>query len=223
MHDAQCCTTSWNSVCAAFDVNTYCPGQCGQVSDGGIDLTCTVPANPAACPSSPCGTERWDVKTTTDPGAPSVSLNVQTTTVAALTSLPTITPSSSAPRMSGAPESQTYFVKNAVLTHLVAETDEDYHLVLQDPTTGAQMIGEIPCPSCASGGVFECRITHARAEFEAKFGANPATQSISVPISAVGIGYYDPPHGQTGAAVNNLELHPLLGVCFTTDCDPTAN
>jgi len=62
-----------------------------------------------------------------------------------------------------------------------------------------------------------------RAEFEAKFGANPATQSISVPISAVGIGYYDPPHGQTGAAVNNLELHPLLGVCFTTDCDPTAN
>jgi hypothetical protein len=196
-------------------------------SDGGFNLSCPSPGTFASCPNSPCGTERWSIKTTTDSAAPQISTNVQTTTVAALIQLPTEPVGGSdvrgGPSGTWAPEFQTYYVKNATLTRIIAESDEDYHLVLQDPTTTTStMIGEIPCPNCASGGRFACNITHSRGALEAKFGSPPTLSGTSV-VSVIGVGMYDPPHGQTGRAPNNLELHPVIAICFTQDCDPTAN
>ena len=53
-------------------------------SDGGFSLSCPSPGTFASCPSSPCGVERWSIKTTTGlRGATEISTNVQTTTVAA--------------------------------------------------------------------------------------------------------------------------------------------
>ena len=136
---------------------TCLAGTCQSASsDGGFNLELSSPGTFASCPSSPCGVERWSIKTTTDSAAPQISTNVQTTTVAALIQLPTEAVGSSdargGPSGTWAPECQTYYVKNATLTRIIAESDEDYHLVLQDPTTTTStMIGEIPCPSWTSG------------------------------------------------------------------------
>ena len=123
-----------------------------------------------------------------------------------------------------APECQTYYVKNATLTRIIAESDEDYHLVLQDPTTTTStMIGEIPCPSCAPRGAASSATSRTPRRAGGQSSATPPTLSGTSVVSVIGIGMYDPPHGQTGRAPNNLELHPVIAICFTQDCDPTAN
>jgi hypothetical protein len=33
-------------------------------------------------------------------------------------------------------------------------------------------------------------------------------------VTVRGIGYFDPPHGQAGAAPNGIELHPVVAISF---------
>src|SRR5947208_1737976 len=35
-----------------------------------------------------------------------------------------------------------------------------------------------------------------------------------IPVEIIGVGYFDPPHGQVGRAPNNLEIHPILSITF---------
>ena len=59
------------------------------------------------------------------------------------------------------------FQLTATLTIYKRETDEDYHLVLQDDD-GSQMIVEIPAPNCVDpSSPFADYIANARAEFDA--------------------------------------------------------
>jgi hypothetical protein len=150
----------------------------------------------------------------------------QLTTVAQLVTRPKVTPGSNDPRGGPngtyTPEFNTYLIKNANLSIIRNESDLDYHLVLADPNGSATMVSEIPCPNCANGSKYQCFFTRARHALEAKFGAPPSI-SGTTPVSLIGVGFYDPPHGQTGAAPNNLEIHSIMAICFTTDCDPTAD
>jgi hypothetical protein len=38
------------------------------------------------------------------------------------------------------------------------------------------------------------------------------------PVSLAGVGFFDFRHHQTGLAPNAIELHPVLDICFGTDC-----
>jgi hypothetical protein len=182
-------------------------GSC-QSSNGTV--TCgTAVTNFASCGG--CGTERWPVKVGTDSTNTMVNLNYQLTTVASLVALPTET--TTATTRQYPPELQTYEIKNVKVTYTTLESDGDYHIAVQD-TTGAHMVTEIPCPSCATGSLFYCNITHARAAYEA------TATKVGDTVTIIGIGMYDPPHGQNGAAVNNLELHPILMFCDGQDCTP---
>jgi hypothetical protein len=158
-----------------------------------------------------CGVERWSIKTGTDSQAGSVDLsNVQTTTIEALTSLPAPNPIPST-RVAPA-ETTAWVIKNVTLTVVKSETDSDYHMVISDGSR--TMIVEPPYPNCvASSSPFYCNITHARAAAD---GVTASNQTVTV----VGVGMFDFAHGQTGYALNGIELHPLLAFCIGQDCKP---
>jgi len=129
--------------------------------------------------------------------------------------------------------------------------DNDYHLVLTDDTlrftqsrgapTGHSFIGEIPDPDCLSGahGDFgtsspflpnnpnsHLSIKGARSALESQFpnavfdgGWNDGG---GIPVEVVGVGYFDPAHGQVGRAPNNIEIHPILSISFSEQPENTA-
>jgi len=164
-----------------------------------------------------CGKERWSVKTGTDSDAGSVNLgSPQNTTIAQLIVLTPPSPIPPANRF--APTEKTVFVVNATLTDYKleggAKGDSDDHLVLQDDQ-GHTMIAEIPSPGCVgAGSLFAAQIANARAEFERHFTATTSFQTANVPVQVTGVGFFDFPHGQHGAAPNIIELHPVLGIAF---------
>jgi hypothetical protein len=100
------------------------------------------------------------------------------------------------------------------LTDFTAEADFDLHVIIAglDDTT-ATIIAEFPdarCSGvCASG--FRDLMAQARQALERKL-ATFTTDTLRVRI--MGVGFFDRPHGQYGAALNNLELHPVLAVEF---------
>jgi hypothetical protein len=214
------------AACTACTGNTTCVGGGCQVNSDGGTFTCTTTETYASCGGS-CGVERWGAKVLTDAPSANVNMTPQLTTVAQLVTLPKVTPGSNDPRGGPngtyTPEFNTYLIRNANMSIIKSESDLDYHLVLADPqSSGTTMIGEIPCPNCANGSKYQCFFTRARHALEAKFGAPPSI-SGTTPVSLIGAAFYDPPHGQTGAAPNNLEIHSIMAICFTTDCDPTAD
>lgn len=176
-----------------------------------------ISCSPSLLAQQHCGTERWSVKTGTDPDAVSVSLSTpQTATIAQLIAL--APPSPIPPNNRFSPTENTVFVVNATLTDFKMEGgskgDSDYHLVLEDDQ-GLSLVAEIPSPSCvAAGSLFAGQIANARAEFDSQFTATTSFQTANVPVQVTGVGFFDFAHGQHGAAPNVIELHPVLDIVF---------
>jgi hypothetical protein len=57
-------------------------------------------------------------------------------------------------------------------------------------------------------------IANARAQFDAVFTVTTQFQAANVPVVVTGVGFWDFPHGQRGAAMNLVELHPVLDIQF---------
>src|SRR5258708_4046172 len=161
-----------------------------------------------------CGVERWSIKTGTDPAASQVNMTPQDTTIQALGALPVpagLGPGSA--RFPNTAEMQVFRLTNVTLGQYKLESDSDYHLDLNDGA-GHTMITEIPSPSCVSGGPWASMISASRAAFNAKYTPTGSFQAANVPVTITGVGFYDVPHGQSGAAPNYIELHAILSVCF---------
>jgi hypothetical protein len=179
-----------------------------------------VPAPPSPAvsytwpPAAHCGTERWAVKTGTDPDARLIDLgSVTPATVASLDSLP---PPPGLPQDSRIQMTETtVFRVRATLTRFKQEADSDYHLVLSD--AGHTMIAEIPDPSCVgAGSPLLGGIERARSQFDARYSPDGSFQAAGVTVTVTGAGFLDFLHGQAGAAPNGIELHPVLGIAFDT-------
>src|SRR5262249_18007831 len=104
--------------------------------------------------------------------------------------------------------------------------DSDEHLVLGDAQQHS-LIAEVPFPPCVGTGgndLMKCASTRARAAVDNQFGASISTTPFypNVPVTVVGIGFFDEIHGQHGVAPNGIELHPVLAICFGLDCNPYA-
>jgi len=167
-----------------------------------------------------CGVERWSVKTGTDPDASSVGLTATNKTIGSLRALakPATIPANS--RLSA--EKQAARLTNVTLTVFKAESDSDYHLVVRDGAATNTMIVEIPLPGCVgSGSPFAGGIASARAAFNAKFTPTTSFVTANIPVTVTGIPMFDFLHGQTGVAPNGIELHPVLSICFGTNCAGT--
>ncbi len=165
------------------------------------------------------GTERWSVKVLTDAAESTINFTPIVTTVNGLVSIVTPAPSTSMPRYAGV-EDKTYKVVCRV-TLKKSETDNDYHLVLSDGTH--TLIGEIPDPTCsaASSSAFTSQYLAARNFVDTYIGpGNVSSINIGL-VEVYGVAFVDPPHGQTGKAPNNLEIHPILSIKFATTTDIT--
>jgi len=161
-----------------------------------------------------CGSERWAVKTLSDPDRDSVDLRPVDATVEDLVQ---VEPEGVAP--GGAryePVELTVYRVEAYLGGAFVESDGDWHLVLfglQDQH--ASLIAEIPDPTCAGA----CRCGFAEAFAEARQAlqdrlSQPNPQDEAIRVIVTGVGFFDRPHGQAGAAPNQFELHPVLQIEF---------
>lgn len=198
----------------------------GANGDGGsgawqpTKLTCSTPGDYDKNNwANRCGADRWSVKTGTDSLASSVGMTptiVTTTDLVKLQTPPNVTYGT--PRTPPV-EITLYAVVDVKVQYVRLESDSDYHLVIaQGPYT---MVTEVPFPGCIKGtSPWSCEISRARAAVDAKY--HPTTQGASVQDTAtiVGVGFWDFEHGQNGAAPNDIELHPIVAICFGAGCSP---
>ncbi|MDX6444589.1 MAG: hypothetical protein QOH71_1663 [Blastocatellia bacterium] len=207
-----------NSGCTDTDKNNsdFITGAPNPRNSQAASTTCGVSPSPSPTPTpSPtpgCGVERWSVKTGTDADAPQVGFVPQATTIVAMRSWPA--PSGTPANSRVAPYETTVWTVNATLTQYKLESDSDYHLVIKDQA-GNTIVTEIPLPGCVgSGSPFATSIANARAKFDAMFTPDGNFQLVNVPIQITGVAMFDFPHGQTGAAPNGIEIHPVLDINF---------
>jgi hypothetical protein len=156
-----------------------------------------------------CGTERWDVKTLTDPGAAKVNIDEpKPRTVGQLGALPA--PSEPAER--DPEECATYRLKGTI-TAAKHEKDKDIHMVLRDGKD--TMVIESVSPDCAKESRALQQIIEVREKVEEALpgvaGGNDES-GLNLSITVTGVAFFDFPHGATGAAPNCIELHPVLSV-----------
>jgi len=176
----------------------------------------TPDAAPWSACTGGCGKERWEVKTLADPARARVDFTrVQDATV---TELGALDPAA-ASLVGGwrrAPEETTVYRVEAELVTLFAEEDRDWHLVLADPANpGATMIAEIPDPACQAACSSGFASYYARARDVLLAHTNDGRLSRRRPrVRVTGVGFFDFPHGQRGAAPNHIELHPVLAIEF---------
>jgi hypothetical protein len=166
-----------------------------------------------------CGVERWSVKTGTDADIGKVNVNSSTAnTIATMRSWTAPNPIPANNRVS--PFETTVWVLNATLTQYKLESDQDYHLILQD-AGGLTLIAEIPAPSCVgTGSPFATGVSNARAAFDARFNVTTSFQTANIPVQIKGVGMFDFLHGQTGVAPNGIELHAVLDIVFNPTNTP---
>ncbi len=77
----------------------------------------------------------------------------------------------------------------------------------------ATLIAEIPSPECAGACASDLarRYRQARVAFEQLLErSNPAGKPLVVRVT--GVGFFDRPHNQLGAAPNCIELHPVFAL-----------
>jgi hypothetical protein len=160
------------------------------------------------------GVERWSQKALTDALENTIDFTPKPTSIAHLVSIVTPTPSTSMTRYQPV-EDSTYIV-TCNIPIKKAESDSDFHLVLSNGTQ--TLIGEIPDPICASvaASPYACQFQTCRNFINAHFAAGNVSGVNLPPITVTGVAFVDPPHGQTGAAPNNLELHPIINIYFAT-------
>ena len=113
------------------------------------------------------------------------------------------------------PEQNVYRV-SALVEGAKQETDQDFHLVLEDPSERAvTLVAEIPAGACAAPARHKF-FDELRARFIGEFIAPGAEHLAKLPQAApacvTGVGFFDFLHGQTGVATNGIELHPVLAI-----------
>lgn len=178
------------------------------------------------------GTERWPVKVGTDSGANRVDLsNPKSISIDSLIHISEPQrPNDDVTRLDE--ETHVYAVIGRLVKFRLESGrtgDRDYHLVVTDDSLsydppGHSFVAEIPDPNCVAGkqgapgtqSQFQSTLAAVRTKFEQHFthitgGWNDAG---GTEVRLLGIGFFDQPHGQTGHALNNIELHPILAICF---------
>jgi hypothetical protein len=158
-----------------------------------------------------CGTERWAVKTLTDPAATSVNLRAKKSSVAALRAIPAPRYSVKAPRATA--EKQAVYIDVNIVGYKL-EGDSDLHVVVADGA-GATMVVEFPDPDCMLGSRALRSATQARRDLLTMLPVAPTARYRrvpAIPARVTGVVFFDSVHGQQGVAPNGVELHLVTGI-----------
>jgi hypothetical protein len=166
--------------------------------------------------SSTCGSERWAIKTMTDPMARLVNLQPKRATVEALRKRQA--PATLGARRNRPVETTTYRLR-ARLVGFKTESDSDIHLIISGLEAPGTMIVEFPLRACVGQTPDGVRreISLARAALIRVCGTPSSSfTALTGRATITGVGFFDYLHGQTGVAPNGIELHPVLG--FAGSC-----
>jgi hypothetical protein len=180
-----------------------------------LAVAVAIPSYGRPSSSRACGVELWGLKTLSDPQRRLVNLHPRNTSVLAISALamPHPTPTT----RNTAFERRTYRVK-AQIVQFKLEDDSDIHLILF--WGGRYMIAEMPFAGCLPRTTRDRRaIVAARAGFVRRCGFPTSDwQSLGAVAFISGVGFWDVAHGQTGAARNYAELHPVTGLRLVAGC-----
>ena len=161
-----------------------------------------------------CGIERWYVKTCIDADTVNVNFNnIVPSSVAYQRSLPAPTlPKDNTTRL--AVEDTAYSI-TCQLVEYKLESDQDYHVVIKTIGSSSEtMVAEIADPTCAgisSTSRFQ-QMTALRTWFANRYNPTTSFKFTSDTVVLTGVGFFDFAHGQTGAAPNQREIHPILSM-----------
>ena len=170
-----------------------------------------APFDPALAALS-CPIERGPVKEGSDADRYRVSTTITATSVAYLVSRPK--PSSYPNNNRLVPYERMTWQLTATLLQYKQESDGDVHLVMQD-SAGRKMIAELPTSACVpASSRWQAAIAAARASFTHSYTPTTSWHYVRRTVTLKGLALFDPPHGQTGAAGNGIELHPVTAVTF---------
>jgi hypothetical protein len=162
-----------------------------------------------------CGVELWSLKTLSDPQRFVVNLHPRLTSVVAINRRGMPVPT---PRTRSTPYERRVWRVKAQIVQFKLEDDSDIHLILY--WRGSYMIAEMPTASCLPFRARDRRaIIAARRLFVSRCGLPTSSwQSLGAVALISGVGFRDVPHGQTGAARNYAELHPVTGLRLVAGC-----
>jgi hypothetical protein len=169
-------------------------------------------AVPATC-GGRCGVQRWAVKTLNDVDRDSVRPRPVDTTIEALAALPR--PARLPANRRIPPHEFTIYRVRGYLGEWDQEDDGDYHLVLFGlEDRRVSLIAEIPDPGCQSACTsgYAGRFAAARQALTVSLHQLALSDEDTLILEVVGVGFFDHYHGQTGAAPNFFELHPVLSL-----------
>lgn len=159
-----------------------------------------------------CGTERWAVKTVTDSDAHLIDTVTIWSSVMELRGYtkPDILPENR--RIS--PLEFRIFKVHAWAIGCKSEADSDFHVVIADSVKKTlTMIAESPDTNCAlvCGSTFRPLIASARRAVAKYLRCKRIYRKFAkpMPLTVMGVAFFDKIHGQTGVAPNGIELHPI--------------
>jgi hypothetical protein len=186
-------------------------------ASGMASLTAAGPAALAAGQAATtCGSWRWPVKTGSDASRYQVSRTVSYTSVGYLGHLtpPSSFGSSAQDHRIRWPEFRTWQINAVTLVAVKLEDDGDLHLRLR--SSGQDMIAEIPRPGCvSSASLWKAGITSARSAVTSRYWVSLSRwHYVYRSIDIRGLGFFDEEHDVTGAAPNDIELHPVIYIRF---------
>ena len=174
------------------------------------------PAAAATASTIACGHWRWPVKTGSDATRHQVSKAVTYSTIGHLDGLkpPSSFGSYAQNHRIKWPEFRTWQLNGVTLVAVRLEDDGDIHLRLL--SAGKKMIGEIPLPRCvSSASPWKAAITSARNAVTSRYPVSlNSWHYVNRTISIRGLGFFDEEHDVTGAAPNDIELHPVIYIKF---------
>jgi hypothetical protein len=190
---------------------TAAAGAAGLLAAATLALGAAAPAM-----ASSCGTWRWPVKTGSDATRNQVSRKVSYTKVRYLDgrARPSSFGSYAQDHRIKWPEFHTWQVTRVTLVAIKLEDDGDIHLRLR--SAGRHMIAEIPRPGCvSSASPWKPAITAARNAVTSRYSVSLSDwHYIYRTVNVRGLGFFDEEHGVTGAAPNDIELHPVTKIRF---------
>ncbi len=159
-----------------------------------------------------CGVERWSVKVFTDADASSINIIPVNTTVDSLVHMKTPFPD---PNMARQPIEKQVYTIHCTLKQIKLESDGDYHLTVSD-SQGNTMVTEIPDPTCPSttSSIYLGNLIQCRQFIDKNYTVTGSFQNVYKRVVISGVAFIDPPHGQTDAAPNNVEIHSILNIDF---------
>jgi len=163
--------------------------------------------------------DRWPVRTGTDRDAIKVIPRPVTTTVEELIAQPRpsdmpLSGKAPARYQSGRaePVETTTCLLDVDVIGFRRSVNRTYRLILQG-SSGATMIAKVPDPKRMNrSSVWFNSVSEVRKALEERLQFTNAYTYVDPPLPAqmIGIGHFGRPHGQTGAAANGVEIHPII-------------